>query len=926
MNKRKIHLLAFTSLVLMLAITGIVWKGSVLAVDLRQDDLYAVTTKLLSQGQYSSQRVRVVYKEDLERRGEDGFFNVIKTVEVEGNQRDNDSLANTSEQVDNVRDTLVELLSDPEVAYAAPDYLGSLAAWTDNGTQAYPGDYDVTGPTFNHWYYDSGKVKEMWHTQDCPSGPLCGGSSDVVVAVIDTGLAYGAFDDETGDGFTEKNFTAVMDDVPNLWTNSGEIPGNGMDDDCNGVVDDAYGMDTFAYVELEITDRVDGIPLSDRTCVEGVPIDFSGDSNTFRRKPGNPVDTYGHGSFVTGMIAGQVDNGGGTVSPAFNVSIMTLAASINTTNNTHTSLTYDESTYHYFWMSDVQYAIDYAGAYGADIVNMSLGGFPNDSMFQAQIDYWYGQGVLFIAASGNQSTSGSLQPVQYPAAFNNVIAVGAVNENNTRSSYSNGGSNLDLVAYVGQGGSLGTATYQETLTCYGCTSVGPFNGTAATTSVGTSFAAPQVAAAAAIIKSNNPGLSVDDLRLLIVASTTDIGSSGRDNATGFGVLNFQKANALVASEMDIENFTVYRYINGDRAWIWVANPSETEVLFVDVDISGSNKGVYVVQPQENLPIWYENTFTGPVKLTGSTQMHVSHKQRTLEGKLNEVIAIPADKYSKTFYYPVYRYINGDGAWIWVANPSYTETASVNVSLSGENKGEYQMSPRTNMFVAFQGEFRGPVVIESDIDVYTTMKSRTGGGLEEFKGISVEELSDRYLFPVYRYVNGDGAWVWVGNPSKDVVVEVQVLIAGNLVDSKVVPAGENISLSYPGVFAGPLEIIASGDIYATLKSRSGGVINEFSGITSNEFSSSYSYPIYRYINNDTAWIWFGNPSLDQTANVSVYIAGALIGEYQVHPSANSYSHAPGVFAGPVKIISDIPIYSTLKSRSAGSLNEFVGINE
>ncbi|WKZ30857.1 MAG: S8 family serine peptidase [Candidatus Dojkabacteria bacterium] len=508
----------------------------------------ASVEEMLSRGEYSSKRVRVVYKDDLEKRGEDGFFKVVSTVTVHANGNDSDYLANTAQQKENVGDTLLELMEDPEVAYAAPDYLGKIAAWTDNGTQAYPGDYDVTGPTFNQWYYNSGKVKEMWHDQGCPGGASCGGDSSVVVAVIDTGLAYGAFDDDTGDGFTENNFLAVADDVPNLYVNAGETASNGMDDDCNGVIDDAHGMDTFAFAELEITDIVATESLSERTCNGMTPVDFSGTSNTFRRKPGHPVDTYGHGTFVTGLIAGGVDNGGDTVSPAFNVSIMPLAASINTTNNTHTSQTYDESDYHLFWMADVQTAIEYAGVNGADVVNMSIGGFPFDQVFQDQIDYWYGEGMVFVAASGNDSTSGSMQAVSYPAAFDNVLAVGAVNADNTRSDYSNGGSNLDLVAYVGEGGAAGTAAYQETLTCYGCTSAGDgggvFTGTATDVSIGTSFAAPQVAAAAAIIKSNNPTMTASNIESILLMSVQDITSYGvgRDNTTGYGVLDFQLAN------------------------------------------------------------------------------------------------------------------------------------------------------------------------------------------------------------------------------------------------------------------------------------------------------------------------------------------------------------------------------------------------
>lgn len=903
-------------------------------VDARREDQVRASISEMTEGQdFSSSRIRVVYKDDLEKfeaarttESRKGLYKVVEVSEVTGKSEGNGAVANTSESVENVEDALYELLSDPEVAYAAPDYLGHIAAWTDNGTQSYPGDYDVTGPTFNQWYYDAGKVKEMWDDQGCPSGPTCGGDSSVVVGVLDTGVAYDAFDDQTGDGFTENNFTAVMDDVPNLWTNSGEIAGNGMDDDCNGVIDDVHGIDTFAFTELEITDVVGGDSLSERTCNSGTPVDFSGTSNTFRRKPGHPVDTYGHGTFVTGLIAGQVDNGGDTVSPAFNVSIMPLAASINTTNNTHTSQVYDSGDYSLFWMSDVQTAIEYAGVNGVDIINMSIGGFLYDQLFQDQIDYWYSEGVLFVAASGNDSTSGTMQGVSYPAAFDNVIAVGAVNADNTRSDYSNGGAELDLVAYVGEVNAAGTAAYQETLTCYGCTSAGPFNNTASDTSTGTSFAAPQVAAAAAIIKSNNMQMTSGEIYVGLIDSVTDINAAGYDNGTGFGVLDFEQVNQFSMSNADVENFTVYRYINGDRAWIWVGNPSITDDVYINVNINGEERGFHVISPQENLPLEYINTFSGPVKITGSSSIHVSQKMRTVAGKLNESLAVPASHYSTDFWYPVYRHINGDGAWVWIANPNYTGTATVNVTLDGVDMGEVEILPRQNTYLEFAGVFSGPVKLTSDIPIYTTMKSRTGGGLEEFSGISTPDLATEFYYPIYRHINGDGAWIWVGNPDTENDVNINVEIAGQDMGDSTVPAGQNIFLEFQGVFDGPVKITAENEIYSTIKSRTGGVINEFSGIKSSDFSTSYSFPIYRYINGDQAWIWIGNPSETLTANISISIAGSTVGTYQVLPGEVGYADYPGVFAGPVRITSDIPIYSTLKSRSSGSLNEFVGIHD
>ena len=112
----------------------------------------------------------------------------------------------------------------------------------------------------------------------------------------------------------------------------------------------------------------------------------------------------------------------------------------------------------------------------------------------------------------------------------------------------------------------------------------------------------------------------------------------------------------------------------------------------------------------------------------------------------------------------------------------------------------------------------------------------------------------------------------------------------------------------------------------MKSRTNGTINEFKGISTDEFSTSYYYPVYRYVDGDGAWIWVGNPDDAVVANVTIKIDGDEVGQYTIQPNTNLAVSYPGVFDGPLSITSDTPIYSTLKSRSFGSINEFVGIYE
>jgi hypothetical protein len=461
---------------------------------------------------------------------------------------------------------MLSYMNDPNVESVQPIYIYHTSAWTRSSDQDYPDDFDTTFGM--HWYYDESNVREMWQDQDCYNGGAsCGGDSNVVVAVIDTGLAYETrtsnyFSAWTGDP-TSYNYTQAPEFNPsgsfNLYTNTGETAGSctdGDDDDDNGYIDDCNGYN----------------PYEDLVC------DSYSCSAAERSEIGHPNDDYGHGTFVTGAIASNVDNTAGSVSPAFNVTVMPIKANIRIGH-------YDPCTPYYTnpswsgWPScqgwaiagsfdslSLTRAVDYARDNGADVINMSLGGTSRlDSLFEDAIDNAYNAGITIVAASGNDSSAGSLQPVNYPAAYSNVIAVGASNVGPARAVYSNGGSNLDLVAAVGDGqmltyddwawqesidvfynstwGSCSDSSYHN---AYWCTyppadtwTRGDYSATSLQDGVGTSYASPQVAAGAALVKTRFPSLKPAEVRNILNRTATDISSAGWDQQTGYGNLNFE---------------------------------------------------------------------------------------------------------------------------------------------------------------------------------------------------------------------------------------------------------------------------------------------------------------------------------------------------------------------------------------------------
>lgn len=212
-------------------------------------------------------------------------------------------------------------------------------------------------------------------------------------------------------------------------------------------------------------------------------------------------DLDGHGTMVTGIIAAVANNSEGIVGVAPEVKIMPLKVLTSKGGN---------------WI-DLDLAIIYAANHGAKIITMSLGGQSSllfDAATQAAINFAYQQGCVLIAAAGNDNSS---EPF-YPAAYDKVIAVSAVDQSDNKASFSNFGSYIDI--------SAPGVNILSTM----------INGTYAYGS-GTSFAAPFVAGVAALLLSKHPNLTPQEVAETLYNYAEDLGESGWDQFYGWGLVN-----------------------------------------------------------------------------------------------------------------------------------------------------------------------------------------------------------------------------------------------------------------------------------------------------------------------------------------------------------------------------------------------------
>ena len=154
--------------------------------------------------------------------------------------------------------------------------------------------------------------------------------------------------------------------------------------------------------------------------------------------------------------------------------------------------------------SDVISGIEWAIYNGMNILNLSLGGTSDSRSLKVAVDKAYSEGILLIAAAGNDGY-GAKGTITYPAAYSAVIAVGAIDQNNERATFSSVGRQLELMA-------PGVGIESSTIGGY-------------ETRIGTSMAAPHVAGVASIIWQANPGLGNVQLREVLNETAIFLGDS-----------------------------------------------------------------------------------------------------------------------------------------------------------------------------------------------------------------------------------------------------------------------------------------------------------------------------------------------------------------------------------------------------------------
>ena len=412
------------------------------------------------------------------------------------------------------------------VEYAKPNYI-CRASFVPND------------PLYSlQWHFPLINMPSAWDIQ--PSG-----DPDIVVAVLDTGVAY-------------EDYVEFVDN-----------PGRRSD----------YWITYDQAPDLAGTNFVDGYD--------------------FINYDAHPNDDDAHGTHVTGTIVQTTDNNYGVAGMAFGTSIMPVKVLGKGGSGTDLSL------------AD---GICYAADKGAHVISMSLGfgsGLTPEQIpdVTEAVAYAYDKGVILVASSGNEGVG----VVSLPAAYPQVIAVGAVHSGDEWANYSQYGEALEVVAPGGDGNDRDGDGYMDGVLQQTFSEGDPTNWDYYWFYTGTSMAAPHVSGLIALLLAQDSARTQYEIRNILRTTSVDLGTFGWDEEYGYGRIDAYAALQWTATSNDppiADDQSANTDEDAAAAIILTGNDSDGDTITfsvvtnpsngaLDLDLGFANNGNLVYTPESD---------------------------------------------------------------------------------------------------------------------------------------------------------------------------------------------------------------------------------------------------------------------------------------------------------------------------------------
>lgn len=470
---------------------------------------------------------------------------------------------------------------------------------------------------------------------------------------------------------------AVQTNHPDLsasiYTNTAEVAGNGIDDDNNGYIDDRQGFDVA---------------------------DNDNDPNP-------PNSSFDHGTHVAGIVGAKSNNSTGIASIGYSVKLLPVKST-----NVATQVT------------DGYDGIVYAVTMGVDVINMSWGGTGNSTTAQNIITWASNQGVILVAAAGNDNNN----TLHYPAAYTECIAVASTTTGDARSSFSCYGTWVDVAA-------PGSSIYSTV------------PGSAYAYKQGTSMASPMVAGLAALVKSVNTGMTASDVRNCILSTAVNIDAINPGFGGQLGSGRIDAFAAVTCASATLANPPVADFV------------ANVTTISAGASVNFTNLSIYN-------PTSYSWTFTGGTPST-STQANPSNIVYNTPGTFTVTLtatnANGSDTETKTAYITVLpqsgcdtlNWANLPPSGGWTGSNYYTGTPNVgqdgwingmNVYLDKEKAAYFDASANTQSkivgcFIGFGLAYSANPNKIVPVKVYSQTGSNPGTLLATYNLTMGEIMSD-----------------------------------------------------------------------------------------------------------------------------------------------------------------------------------------
>ncbi|MBN2615911.1 MAG: S8 family serine peptidase [Bacteroidales bacterium] len=365
---------------------------------------------------------------------------------------------------------------------------------------------------------------------------------------------------------------------------------------------DAWNVEKgSSRIKVAVLDNGIDISHPDLTSKIVAAIDLAnGDNNP---TPPSKTMEWSHGTHVSGLVGAATNNGVGIASIGFNVSLMAVKISSDTTDGGTMSYGYQ--------------GIIWAADHGANVINMSWGGSGYYQTGQNVVDYAYNKGCTLVAAAGNDSDSVLI----YPAGYKHVISVASVDYDDVKSNFSSYNSAVDVSApggYDATGYSIYSTVYMD--------------GTLYQYMQGTSMATPIVSGLAGLMMSADTTLTPEKLEAIMKATSDNIDAKNPDYPGQLGAGRINAYKAVVAVKDSLSKHTVVANFKADGLYI----PQGGTVIFTDESTGSPSSWVWSFPggspnsstDQNPAQVTYMKPGVYPVSLTASDGTNSNTETKT----------------------------------------------------------------------------------------------------------------------------------------------------------------------------------------------------------------------------------------------------------------------------------------------------------